>query len=203
MDCGFQLLVGFQIPWTVFRIPKARISHSTSKNFSDSGIRILLHWEILTWMKSYKIQDTQYMLLAYWLTSSLSEDEDAALLAAIMEARVVLFLESLSSHSENNSLNLTTNRFYRFCKEHTTHSQRVVAETVRDRSFLSLDIFPLANLLTCKRKHEVIKTQRKSNLSCFFKGRFGAKSGVNAAFMLCAPKIKHSTTPLSYTVTHQ
>lgn len=157
-------------------------------------------------MKSYKIQDSQYMLLAYWLTSSLSEDEDAALLAAIMEARVVLFLESLSSHSENNSLNLTTNRFYRFyrfCKEHTTHSQRVVAETVRDRSFLSLDIFPLANLLTCKRKHEVIKTQRKSNLSCFFKGRFGAKSGVNAAFMLCAPKIKHSTTPLSYTVTHQ
>lgn len=122
-----------------------------------------------------------------------------------MEARVVLFLESLSSHSENNSLNLTTNRFYRLYKEHTTHSQRVVAETVRDRSFLSLDIFPLGNLLTCKRKHEVIKTQRKSNVRCFFKGRFGAKSGVNAAFMLCAPKIKqtfynatelHSNTPI-------
>ena len=85
------------------------------------------------------------------LTSSLSEDEDAALLAAIMEARVVLFLESLSSHSENNSLNLRTKRF---CKEYATHTQRVVAETVRDRSFLSLNIFPLGNLLTCKRKHE-------------------------------------------------
>ena len=41
-----------------------------------------------------------------WPTSSLSEDEDAALLAASIEARVVLFLESLSSHIENNSLNL-------------------------------------------------------------------------------------------------
>lgn len=41
-----------------------------------------------------------------WPTSSLSEDEDAALLAASIEARVVLFLESLSSHIENNCLNL-------------------------------------------------------------------------------------------------
>ena len=42
----------------------------------------------------------------HWLTSSLSEEDDAALLAARMDARVVLFLLSLSSHIENNCLNL-------------------------------------------------------------------------------------------------
>ena len=40
LDSGFQLLVGFRIPWAVFRIPKPRIPDSTSKNFLDSGIRI-------------------------------------------------------------------------------------------------------------------------------------------------------------------
>ena len=40
---SFQSLVGFRFPWAVFRIPKPRIPDSTSKNFSDYGIRIPLH----------------------------------------------------------------------------------------------------------------------------------------------------------------
>ena len=40
---GFQSLVGFRIPWAVFWIPKPRIPDSTSKNCTDSGIRIPLH----------------------------------------------------------------------------------------------------------------------------------------------------------------
>ena len=40
---GFHSLVGFRIPWAVFRIPKPRISHSTSNIFPDSGIWIPLH----------------------------------------------------------------------------------------------------------------------------------------------------------------
>ena len=43
LDSGFQSLVGFRILWAVLQIPKHRISDSTSKNFSDSGIRIPLH----------------------------------------------------------------------------------------------------------------------------------------------------------------
>ena len=43
LDSGFQSWVGFRIPWAVFRIPKPRISFSTSKNFPASGILILLH----------------------------------------------------------------------------------------------------------------------------------------------------------------
>ena len=40
---GFQSLVGFRILWAVFWIPKPRIPDSTSKNCTDSGIRIPLH----------------------------------------------------------------------------------------------------------------------------------------------------------------
>ena len=58
VDSGFQVLdstlcqwnmailslVGFRIPYAVFRIPaKPRIPDSTSKNFPDSGIRIPSH----------------------------------------------------------------------------------------------------------------------------------------------------------------
>ena len=51
LDCGFQSLVGFQIPCTVFRILKPRIPESTCKIFPDfgfhkqkfSGIRNPLH----------------------------------------------------------------------------------------------------------------------------------------------------------------
>ena len=43
LDSGFQSLVGFRIPWAVLQIPKHRIRDSTSKNFSDSGVRIPLH----------------------------------------------------------------------------------------------------------------------------------------------------------------
>ena len=37
LDSGFQALVGFRIPWTVFRIPKPRIPELTSKTVPDSG----------------------------------------------------------------------------------------------------------------------------------------------------------------------
>ena len=43
LDSGFQSLVGFRILSAIFQIPKPRVSDSTSKNFSDSGIRIPLH----------------------------------------------------------------------------------------------------------------------------------------------------------------
>ena len=43
LDSIIQSLVGFRIPWAVFRIPKPTILNSTGKNFPDSGIRILLH----------------------------------------------------------------------------------------------------------------------------------------------------------------
>ena len=36
LDSEFQLLVGFQIPWAVFRFPKPRIPDSMSKIFPDS-----------------------------------------------------------------------------------------------------------------------------------------------------------------------
>ena len=35
--------MGFRFPWAVFRILNPRIPGSTSKNFTDSGIRIPLH----------------------------------------------------------------------------------------------------------------------------------------------------------------
>ena len=55
LDSGFQSLVGFQIPWAVFRIPKPRtpdstanfskIPNSTRKKFRGlRGIQIPLHW---------------------------------------------------------------------------------------------------------------------------------------------------------------
>ena len=50
------MLVGFRIPWTVFRVPNprildfisknSRIPDSTSRNFPGSGIQIPLHWAI-------------------------------------------------------------------------------------------------------------------------------------------------------------
>ena len=42
VDSGIQWVVGFRIPWVVFRTPKPRISDPTSKNFSTSGVRIPL-----------------------------------------------------------------------------------------------------------------------------------------------------------------
>ena len=47
LDSGFQSLVGFRIPWAVFRIPKSRIPDSTTKVFSNSGMRIPLHGALL------------------------------------------------------------------------------------------------------------------------------------------------------------
>ena len=44
VDSEFQTSVGFRIPWAVFQIPKARISHSRSKNFLDFGIRNSFTW---------------------------------------------------------------------------------------------------------------------------------------------------------------
>ena len=43
LGTGFQSLVGFWIPWVVFRIPRSRILDSKSENFPDSGMRIPLH----------------------------------------------------------------------------------------------------------------------------------------------------------------
>ena len=43
-DSGFHSLVGFRIPWAVFRNPKPRIPDSTSENFPHSGIRIPCTW---------------------------------------------------------------------------------------------------------------------------------------------------------------
>ena len=45
VELGFWIPIvsGFRILWAVLQIPKHRISDSTSKNFSDSRIRIPLH----------------------------------------------------------------------------------------------------------------------------------------------------------------
>ena len=67
LDSRFQLLVGFPIPWVVFRIPKARIPDSANKIFKDFGI----------WIPSQVSKDVTYMyvtfsnasLLAAWETS--------------------------------------------------------------------------------------------------------------------------------------
>ena len=40
LDAGFQWLVGFRIPWAVFRILNPRTLHSTSQTFLPSRIRI-------------------------------------------------------------------------------------------------------------------------------------------------------------------
>ena len=40
LDSGFQWLVGFRIPWAVFRILNPRTPHSTSQTFLPSRIRI-------------------------------------------------------------------------------------------------------------------------------------------------------------------
>ena len=42
-DSGFQSLVEYWIPWTVFWIPKLRIPDSRGKNFSDLRTRIPYH----------------------------------------------------------------------------------------------------------------------------------------------------------------
>ena len=47
LDSGFQSQVGFRILWAVFQIPKPRIPYSTSINFLDCRIQILLHGAIL------------------------------------------------------------------------------------------------------------------------------------------------------------
>ena len=51
LDSRFQLLVGFPIPWVVFRIPKARIPDSANKIFKDFGI----------WIPSQVSKDVTYM----------------------------------------------------------------------------------------------------------------------------------------------
>ena len=43
LNSGFQSLVGFQIPWAVFWIPKPKILDFTSKTLPDERIRISLH----------------------------------------------------------------------------------------------------------------------------------------------------------------
>ena len=43
LDSGYQSLVGFRIPWVVFRIAKPRIPDYTRKYFLHSGIRVPLH----------------------------------------------------------------------------------------------------------------------------------------------------------------
>ena len=48
LDSRFQSLVGFQIPRSVFRIPKPKIADFTSKKFPNSGIRIPLHGAIVS-----------------------------------------------------------------------------------------------------------------------------------------------------------
>ena len=54
LDSGLQSLVGFWIPWSVFRIPKPRIPDSKSKIFPDSGSHKwkflgFPHPDFLTW----------------------------------------------------------------------------------------------------------------------------------------------------------
>ena len=55
VDSGIQWVVGFRIFWVVFRIPKPRISDSTSKNFSTPGVRIpynfMRQYDIRFWDK--------------------------------------------------------------------------------------------------------------------------------------------------------
>ena len=46
LDSGLQLLVGFRIPWAVFRNWKPRIPESISKNCPKSGMRIHEHGAI-------------------------------------------------------------------------------------------------------------------------------------------------------------
>ena len=41
LNAGFQSLVGFRIPWDVFRIPNPRIPDSISKNFHDFLLSIM------------------------------------------------------------------------------------------------------------------------------------------------------------------
>ena len=54
LDSGFQSLVGFQIHWDAFWIPKHRILDSTSENFPDSRIWIPLHGVNLPWRERHQ-----------------------------------------------------------------------------------------------------------------------------------------------------
>ena len=51
VDFGFRSLLGFWIPWAVFRIPKPRIPYSTSKNFPNSLTRSYTNW-IFSWVSA-------------------------------------------------------------------------------------------------------------------------------------------------------
>ena len=63
VDSGFKVLDSrsfsvefrFRIPYAIFRIPKSRISDSSCKNFSDSGIQIPLH-NILSVVKGLSVK---------------------------------------------------------------------------------------------------------------------------------------------------
>ena len=65
LDSGFQLLVGFPIPWVVFWIPKARIPDSTDKLFKDFGI----------WIPSKVSKDVTYMYVSFSNASLLAARE--------------------------------------------------------------------------------------------------------------------------------
>ena len=68
LDSGFQSLVGFRIHWAVLQIPKHRFPDSTSKNFSDSGIRIPIHgadysMQMFTYL-SFRRQQIRQLMVA-------------------------------------------------------------------------------------------------------------------------------------------
>ena len=66
-NSGFQSLVGFQIPWDVFWIPKHRILDSASKNFPDSRIWIPLHGVNLPWRVE---RDISEIVFQWWIQGS-------------------------------------------------------------------------------------------------------------------------------------
>ena len=59
---GFQSLAPFQNPRAEFKIPKARISDSTSLNFSDSGTQI-------TYMRQFSIGIRENFACGMWNTA--------------------------------------------------------------------------------------------------------------------------------------
>jgi len=72
---GFRIqsLVGFRIPWAVFRIPKPRFLDSITKIFPDSGIRIPWHWAmyglyiLLIQISSYP-EAPPNLLVLWWIS---------------------------------------------------------------------------------------------------------------------------------------
>ena len=67
LDSGFQSLVGFQIHWDAFWIPKHRILDSTSENFPDSRIWIPLHGVNLPWRVE---RDISEIVFQWWIQGS-------------------------------------------------------------------------------------------------------------------------------------